>query len=1318
MDSHKSFDWDKDTWKLIDTYFKDRGQLVKEQIGSYDDFIGNWLPTFLMQNKISVSNSDRELTFEIINCSICRPARYVNRQGKRPLTPADARSNDYNYMADLYVDFRIIDNNTLKAHKEEYIETKVCVAGIPAMIRSKVCHLNGRSPVEAATMGECPHDLGGYFIIRGGERTVIPQERPSENTIFVFTEGSSSSSKDLIRAEVKSTVDQRYFPIKPCSIKLSKDLSLRVYLPYGRRPIPIGVIFKAFGVVKDKEIQECLLNLSDPSNEDFVNIVANSLRESSKVLTREDAIRAVANSINIHIDPKEYSNKNIPDTIKDSFKLKYAKDLLNRDFLPHVGNEPVKKLRFMSLMVQKLLAAYRDPRLLTDRDSLLSKRLDLVGPLLSQIFRHWFLQVIREIKQQFGRIITNSTQEQVIGISRAQDIRRIITKNPIEKKLSHALSTGNWQTGRSNNNNSSKKGISQVLQRLSYPGYLSHLCRINSPLDVSGSKNTLPRKLHGTQVPKICPAETPEGAQVGVVKNKSLLLGVTIETSSAPAIYCMQKLGMINIEDTSPQQVHVMTKVIINGDLVGLLDSELKTERVVSAMKYFKLTGTLNKTVSIAWHADFNTLNILTDGGRYSVPYYRIDEDNQFALDSWIQALSNKGLNEEEIAEQFDFNKLTSAMPSDLLSTLDTESMRPFNMRYKKDSKDEFNFNIVKQAPIEYLDTDEDSTIIIADTPEKLYDGITFRPGRDGYYSHLTQTIESLTPDMQPGSHHPEILEEILQKVKEPVAKLLEEVVKSVYVIDPKHRYVLLVIEEEELSPAQQIAVVNLNRHIVGEFIRYTHCMFHPAQIHGVIASNIPFSDHNPSPRNCYQSSMGKQALGTFVSNYHIRFDTMANVMSYPQRPVTQTRTAKYIGLDELFHGYLSMHCIATASGYNQEDSLIGNGDSAKRGAFNSIYYRTYVSQLRRITTNSDGEETFEVPPAEGTIGRRLGVAGANRYHAIVTTDKKSGKPELPAKGSILSAGDVIIPKTKNVYRNSVKLHSDNSVTVRPSEGGVVDAVIPSEDNPNDENEEGYKIIKVRLAELRQPVIGDKFASMSAQKGTIGIQYNSADMIKSSIAGSPDTVMNPHAIPSRMTLGQLLAAACSLYGILTGNFMDCTPFTEFDINDIYKALKELGYDYGGEQFMYNGWTGDLLGVIYYTPTYYQRLKHMVKDKMHARDSGPTQSLTRQPAEGRAKGGGLRIGEMERDALIAHGLTMLLREKFCEASDIFELYVSPEKHTVISANPKHGIYQYGTEKVYSDGVKRVVMPYATELFRKELMQSMVRMVYTFQDPNYQ
>lgn len=1294
--SIENYDWNENTWKIIDSYFNDPSKLAKEQLNSYDDFVNNWLPTLLLQNDITMSNGSRQLTLKFMNSAMCKPATYVNRQGKRPLTPKDARTNDCSYMSRLFVDFQLIDKRGSE-DPEIYTERKVCMGGIPTMVKSKMCHLYGRNDNELEAMGECPYDLGGYFIIKGGERVIIPQERQCENKIYCFSESSSSSST-LIRAEIKSTPDQRFFPISPFYVILTKSHKLMVNIQYGRRPIPLGVMFKAFGMVNDLDIANYLIDFDDETSVEFSNIISNTITDSQNVLTQEDAIRVVASSVNYNIDPEEYTDAT--DEMKDKFKLRYAKDLLNRDVLPHVGNQPVKKLRMMALMVQKLLKAYSDPRNLTDRDSLLSKRLDLSGPLLSQIFRFWFLVLIKEIKQYFGKILKNYSDEHSLEEGRAQEIRRIISRNSIEKKLVNALNTGNWYTKKSKTS-SSKKGVSQTLQRLSYPGYLSHIRRLISPIDSSGSKDELPRRLHATQFNKKCPAETPEGEQVGTVTNQSLFVSVTLETSSLPTVYCLEKLGMIPIEDASSDMVHKETKVMVNGDLVGVIKGIKEAYKVNKYMHYFKLTGSINKTTSIAWDIDENLLKIQTDGGRYTVPYYRINEDNHFVMDSWIAAAKNTG-NEPIL----DFDKLCTAMPEEYQQGLDDIQDMVYNANTSADK-----VNFLKEAAIEYLDTDEDNTAIIAETPEKLYNGQTFRVGVEGYYGHLTYSITDIEGD---------ILSQVLEIVNEDISQLIRDSVESISLVSKETRYVFIKLrkEIEELSKAEKMAIVNMNRYISGDYIVYTHCLFHPALIHGVIASNIPFSDHNPSPRNCYQSSMGKQALGIFVTNYDTRWDTMANILCYPQRPVVQTRTSKYTHMDKLFHGCVSMHAIATYTGYNQEDSLIHYLDSGKRGAFNSIFYRTYSSRLRRIASNLDGEEVFSIPPKEGTIGRKVGTDGRDRYHAIQSAPKLSDRPDLPGIGTVLESGDVVIPKTKKNMRhkksNENIVFTDNSITIRPSEKGVVDCVMPSDEYPNDEDEEGFKIVKVRTCQLRQPEMGDKFASMSAQKGTLGIQYNSADMMKSSFNGCPDTIMNPHAIPSRMTLGQLLQATRALYGVLTGNFLDCTPFTKYDLRETQEKLKQLGVDYGGDQLMYNGFTGDLLGVINYTPTYYQRLKHMVVDKMHSRNLGPTQALTKQPTDGRARGGGLRVGEMERDALIAHGLTMFLREKFCEASDIYELYVCPEKKTVISANPEHGIYQHGTQDVYDKNVKRVIMPYATELFRKELVQGMVRMVYNFEN----
>jgi DNA-directed RNA polymerase II subunit RPB2 len=268
--------------------------------------------------------------------------------------------------------------------------------------------------------------------------------------------------------------------------------------------------------------------------------------------------------------------------------------------------------------------------------------------------------------------------------------------------------------------------------------------------------------------------------------------------------------------------------------------------------------------------------------------------------------------------------------------------------------------------------------------------------------------------------------------------------------------------------------------------------------------------------------------------------------------------------------------------------------------------------------------------------------------------------------------------------------------------------VIPNELIPNNENEDGYMFVKVRLCEKREPEIGDKFASRAAQKGTEGIQFNVADMMFNGHGTSPDKIMNPQAIPSRMTEGHLIESLCNKHGALTGTFHDATPFTDFDLEHMKGQLGMTGYDRCGDEIMYNGQTGEPLeSPVVFWPTYYQRLKHMVTDKMHARALGPIQALTKQPTEGRSRGGGLRVGEMERDCIIAHGAALFLKEKTMECSDAFELWASVQKQKIISANPKLGIFQHGTEEVYgTDDICRVHMPYAMNLFQQELKCSLI------------
>ncbi len=1311
MNEVNEFNWAKQTWDVIDSGFENDDVLIQHQLESYNNFIEVLVPSMMKYGMpITMTHTTNDaMTFEILKCGICKPIQYSKRH-YRAMYPAEARYRNLTYGAPLYIDIAI--KHHVGGRVTTYIEEKIHVAKIPIMLGSKYCHLHGRSKSERVAMNECPMDRGGYFIVNGSEKVIISQERPVENSIAVFEEADSATAKTYAaRVETKSTLDQRFFPIKTAIIKLTvnqdpaKDKSkgspghkLYVFLPYGRRPIPLFVIFKAFGVITDREIFSYLLDDENPKDVAYINMITPSAVDAHEVQTQIDAIRFVSNSININIEgPEDDTN----------FRMKYAKDLLNREFLPHVGNSPVKKLRFVSLMVRRLLEAYNDPSLYSDRDKLTNKRLDLPGTLLSQIFRFWFQRLLKDIKQHFSKVLSSSAAPVATIV---QDIRRLIQKSNIENKIKYALATGNWFTNRSQANSASKKGIAQVVQRLAFSGTTSHLNRITSPLERAGSKHEPPRRLHGSQPPKICPNETPEGAQIGTVKNLALLTHVSIETSAQPVLYCLNELGMLPIEEASSKSVHGLTKIMVNGDFVGLSPSLVDTDRIYRSLIFLKRTGTLSCYISIAWHHDHECIVILTDGGRYSVPYYTIDEDNHFKIDNWILAYrSNDELRPDGAVKLPPMDDMTTAIPDALYNA---------EILHKVYNRQALGFDSNKEAALEYLDTNEDETLMLADSPEKMYDGQTYRLYSEDarFYGHLTLYIKDLKGDVKA-----QMIEKLTAHYtgtsKALLIDLAEQLISSVEVLDEEQRYAAISLYKpsDSLTPLEFNVITNLNRFVAKNYIVYTHCLIHPATINGVVATNIPFSDHNQSPRNCYQSSMGKQAIGIYVTNAHLRMDTTSNILAYPHKPVVFSRTAKHTRMSVMHHGFMSMIAIACFGGYNQEDSLLGNRDSAQRGTFNTIYSRTYHNKLQNLANQDATNESFVIPPDNRTVGRKIGAGGNDRYHAIVRNyGKQVGKPkpELPFIGAVVGGNDIIIPKCKSISKKGTDrtetLYSDSSTTVRPSETGVVDMIIPNEDITNNEDEDGYQFCKVRISDLRAPEIGDKFASRAAQKGTEGIQYNSADIMFNQDGVCPDKIMNPHGVPSRMTQGMTYEAVCSKEGVLSGKFMDATAFTKYDVEITKDHISEMGYDYAGDEIMYNGHTGDMFEIpIFFNPIYYQRLKHMVTDKMHARNLGPVQSLTKQPAEGRARAGGLRLGEMERDCLIAHGVAQLLKFKLTDDSDIFEVFVSKQKQTVIAANPDMGVYQCGTENVYGeDDVCKMHLPYAMNLFRNELRTSMI------------
>lgn len=457
----------------------------------------------------------------------------------------------------------------------------------------------------------------------------------------------------------------------------------------------------------------------------------------------------------------------------------------------------------------------------------------------------------------------------------------------------------------------------------------------------------------------------------------------------------------------------------------------------------------------------------------------------------------------------------------------------------------------------------------------------------------------------------------------------------------------------------------------------YTHCEIHPALVLGVCGSIIPFPDHNQSPRNTYQCAMGKQALGLYSTNFQVRMDSSSHVLWYPQKPLVTTRSMQYLHFKELPAGINCCVAIACYTGYNQEDSLMLNQSSIDRGLFRSFYYRTYKD------TATDGQQ-FRIPTTD--FCRQI----RNEDHSHIDEDG------IAIVGKHVTGEDIIIGKTvqdrSDISGNTCK---DESTEIRLGEKGIIDQVMRSKKLNGDD------LVKVRSRAVRIPRIGDKFSSRHGQKGVCGMTYRQEDMPFTREGIVPDIIMNPHAIPSRMTIGQLMECLLGKVAALKGIEGDATPFSTVKVEEIATELQSLGYERYGNEIFTNGRTGKRLRAkLFFGPTYYQRLKHMVLDKVHGRAHGPKNQLLRQPLEGRSRNGGLRFGEMERDCLIAHGVSGLIRDRLLENSDLYSVCICKKCGLIAIENPDK-IRQCKCCKEKAE-FATVEMPYAFKLVLQELM----------------
>jgi len=492
------------------------------------------------------------------------------------------------------------------------------------------------------------------------------------------------------------------------------------------------------------------------------------------------------------------------------------------------------------------------------------------------------------------------------------------------------------------------------------------------------------------------------------------------------------------------------------------------------------------------------------------------------------------------------------------------------------------------------------------------------------------------------------------------------------------------------------------------DYFNFRHndfCEIHPSTMLGIMASMIPFPDHSQSPRNCYQSSMGKQALGIPILSYNLRTDTILHVLNYPQRPLVCTKAADLFNINDMPSGINAIVAIACYSGFNQEDSLMLNLSSIQKGLFCLTSYHSIDCFEKKRDTYSFEEICLPPLSSESNVSENspmyfkrknanyslLDENGIIRPRERFENGKWVGAATVVKKGDVL-VGKVVVSGSKSAEETKI----DASVVVQPGEEGIIDRVFTTI-TPN-----GYKLVKIVLRVYREPTLGDKLASRAAQKGTVGMVYRTEDMPFSSSGIVPDIIINALCIPSRMTINQLIETALGKECAVFGKYGDCTPFTENSINAadklverISKKITEYGHQPQGWERLYNGMTGEMIeSQIFMGPTYYQRLKHMVDDKMHARAHGHVTSLTRQPTEGRSREGGLRFGEMERDAMISHGNSAMILERLFSVSDPFQICVCDNCGIITSKKTE-------CQNCKSDSVSECNMPYASKLLHQEL-----------------
>ena len=1092
-------DYIHEPFDIIGSYFdgKQLERLTRHQLESYNNFV-----SYQMQRTIDMFNpivvrSDNDyiddideygLTIKInlINLKFYPPQIYENNGATKIMMPQDARLRNFTYASnttvDLQIQYIIRDiNNDIKIIEKQIPKIKIC--NLPVMLKSSICILKQYENSSQLQTGECSMDCGGYFIVKGSEKTILCQERAAENRIYVFS-GVNAPKWDYI-AEFKSVPDSKCISPKQVEMMIASKMNLYgkgIYVVIPRlkqkKMIELFVLFRVLGVVSDKDIcAHILLNVESSKHSEILNFLQASIEDGKKVMTNPDTIQADAFeylmsivAYNTHnIDKKQANNVNR--------KRDFTNEIIQNDFFPHCRTLK-QKIYLLGLMANRLIRTalkWDEP---DDRDSYLNKRIESPGSLLNNLFRNYYIRFVKDVEKQIIREINQGawkSTENYDNIINMTNIYKIFKSTTIENGINRALSTGDFSVKQSNS--SSKVGVAQVLNRLTYLGTLSHIRRINTPLEKSGEL-IAPRKLHGTSWGLLCPVETPEGQSIGVVKNISFMTHLTIPTHTE-YLYEYVRPHILSVDDATPLELYDQVKVFINGTWVGISKDPIALYQNLKRKKYKDI---INIYTSIVFDYKRMEIRICSDGGRLVRPLLRV-ENNKVLLTkeivekvkskewTWMDLIleSNKG---DSIIEYIDAEEQSFAM---IGMKVKNNYLHDMNPEFKKNQKLRVNYTHCEihpctllgilgscvpfpdynQAPRNtYQCLDPNELVYMADGSKKKIGEIKIG---DSVITFHPETFEQ---------SHTKVVNQFVRKNEYPIYKITTESGKEITATGD-HKFMTNIgwATVDQMIQNSDIKIgINTSEYSISE----AEVMFTPVSTiskcpDGLISDiEVESENHSFISTNGFLSSncaMAKQAIGISAMNYDKRMDKTMYILNYPTRPLVDTRVMDFLKLNKIPSGCQIHVAIMSYTGYNQEDSVLINKAAIDRGLFLATIYHTEKDEDKNIIRD---EIIRCKPDPSKTKAIKHGNYSKLNAHGFIPENMEVENRD------IIIAKVVPIKENRNDPTKVIK-YEDQSKSFRTTEETYIDK------NYSGRNGDGCNFAKTRVRITRKPVIGDKF---------------------------------------------------------------------------------------------------------------------------------------------------------------------------------------------------------------------------------------------------